>query len=172
MKPLNLLSKEGFMSFKGSLRFRMDLRVLFVSLTLLFTFMASPAWSAGSLIISEFRLRGPGNDQDEYVEIYNDSGVDHTVTSISGSGYAIAASDGVTRCTIPNGTVIPARGHYLCVNSAAYSQGSYPSGNGTTATGDATFTTDIPVNAGIALFNNNTGGGSFTLANRFDAVGS
>jgi hypothetical protein len=40
------------------------------------------------------------------------------------------------------------------------------------ATGDATYTTDIPDNAGIALFNNNTGGGSFSLANRFDAVGS
>jgi hypothetical protein len=53
-----------------------------------------------------------------------------------------------------------------------YSLASYPSGNGTTATGDATYTTDIPDNAGIALFNNNTGGGSFTLANRFDAVGS
>jgi hypothetical protein len=49
---------------------------------------------------------------------------------------------------------------------------SYPAGNGTTATGDATYTTDIPDNAGIALFNNNTGGGSYSLANRFDAVGS
>ena len=96
----------------------------------------------------------------------------HTVAAISGTGYAIAASDGVTRCTIPNGTVIPARGHYLCVNSTMYSLGSYPAGNGTTATGDATYTTDIPDNAGIALFNNNTGGGSFSLANRFDAVGS
>jgi hypothetical protein len=40
------------------------------------------------------------------------------------------------------------------------------------ATGDATYTTDIPDNAGIALFNNNTGGASYSLANRFDAVGS
>jgi hypothetical protein len=78
----------------------------------------------------------------------------------------------VTRCSIPNGTVIPNRGHYLCVNSGAYSLGSYPAGNGTTATGDATYTTDIPDNAGIALFNNNTGGGSYILANRLDAVGS
>jgi len=60
----------------------------------------------------------------------------------------------------------------LCVNSTSYSLGSYPAGNGTTATGDATYTTDIPDNAGIALFNNNTGGGSYTLANRLDAVGS
>jgi hypothetical protein len=128
--------------------------------------------AAGSLIISEFRLRGPSGATDEFIEIYNDSGSSHTVAAISGTGYAIAASDGVTRCSIPNGTVIPARGHYLCVNSATYSLASYPSGNGTTATGDATYTTDIPDNAGIALFNNNTGGGSFSLANRFDAVGS
>jgi hypothetical protein len=126
---------------------------------------------AGSLMISEFRLRGPSGANDEFVEIYNDSGADHTVTALSGTGYAVAASDGVTRCTIPNGTVIPARGHYLCVNAVAYSLGSYPSGSGT-ATGDAPISADIPDNAGIALFNNNTGGASFSLANRFDAVGS
>jgi hypothetical protein len=130
--------------------------------------MAS-VYAAGSLVISEFRLRGPSGANDEFVEIYNDSGSDHTVAAISGSGYAVAASDGVTRCTIPNGTVIPARGHYLCANSTAYSLSSY-------ATADATWTSgvggDIPDNAGIALFNNNTGGGSYSLANRFDAVGS
>ena len=128
--------------------------------------------TAGQLLISEFRLKGPNGVQDEFIEIYNASGADHTVSASSGSGYGIAASDGVTRCSIPNGTVIPNRGHYLCVNSAAYSLGSYPAGNGTTATGDATYTTDITDNAGIALFNNNTGGGSYILANRLDAVGS
>src|SRR2546422_2599183 len=66
--------------------------------------------TAGSLIISEFRLRGPNGANDEFIEIYNDSGADHTVTASSGTGYAIAASDGVVRCTIPNGTIIPARG--------------------------------------------------------------
>jgi hypothetical protein len=128
--------------------------------------------AAGSLIISEFRVRGPNGINDEFIEIYNDNGADHTVAAISGTGYGIAASDGTTRCSIPNGTVIPARGHYLCVNSMGYSLALYPAGNGTTATGDATYTTDIPDNAGIALFNNNSGGGSYTLANRFDAVGS
>jgi hypothetical protein len=128
--------------------------------------------AAGTLLISEFRVRGPNGANDEFIEIYNNSGADHTVAAISGTGYGIAASDGVLRCSIPNGTIIPATGHYLCVNSVGYSLGLYPSGNGTNATGDATYATDIPDNAGIALFNNNTGGGSFTLANRFDAVGS
>src|SRR5262245_39023098 len=128
--------------------------------------------TAGQLLISEFRLRGPSGATDEYIEIYNNAGADHTVTALTGTGYGVAASDGVTRCSIPNGTVIPNKGHYLCVNSVNYSLGSYPAGNGTTATGDATYTTDIPDNVGIALFNNNTGGGSYSLANRLDAVGS
>ena len=128
--------------------------------------------AAGQLIISEFRLRGPNGANDEFIEIYNASGADHTVTAASGTGYGVAASDGVIRCSIPNGTVIPNRGHYLCVNSVGYSLASYPAGNGTTATGDATYTTNIPDNAGIAIFNNNTGGASFSLANRLDAVGS
>jgi len=130
-------------------------------LTLMLADMPS-VFAAGSLIISEFRLRGAAGAQDEFIEIYNDSGVPHTVAAVSGTGYAIAASDGVTRCTIPNGTVIPARGHFLCVG-ATYSL---------VVTGNQTFAVDIPDNAGIALFNNNTGGGSFSLANRFDAVGS
>ena len=128
--------------------------------------------SAGQLVISEFRVRGSNGLNDEFIEIANVSGADHTVAALSGSGYGIAASDGTTRCSIPNGTVIPNRGHYLCVNSVGYSLASYPAGNGTTATGDATYTTDIPDNAGIAIFNNNSGGASYSLANRLDAVGS
>ncbi len=136
------------------------------------TSVNNPTATAGQIIISEFRVRGPSGANDEFIELYNASGADHTVVAASGTGYGVAASDGTTRCSIPNGTIIPNRGHYLCVNSVAYSLASYPAGNGTTATGDATYTTDIPDNAGIALFNNNTGGGSYSLANRLDAVGS
>ena len=122
------------------------------------------------LIISEFRVRGPNGANDEFIEIYNNSGADHTVAG-GGTGYGVAASNGVARCVIPNGTVIPNRGHYLCVNSVGYSLASYPAGNGTTATGDATYTTDIPDNAGIAIFNTSIAA-NFVLANRLDAVGS
>ena len=126
----------------------------------------------GQLIISEFRLRGPNGANDEFIELYNNSGADHTVTSAGPStGYAVAASNGVARCVVPNGTVIPNRGHYLCVNSVGYSLASFPAGNGTTATGDATYTTGIPDNAGIAIFNTSVAA-SFVLANRMDAVGS
>jgi len=159
------------MRFKRYLNGHASSRVLFAALALLFTFAAVPASAAGTLLISEFRVRGPGGASDEFIEIYNNSGADHTVASISGTGYAIAASDGVVRCTIPDGTIIPQNGHYLCTNSTSYSYSAYPAGSGTTATGDATYATDIPDQSGVALFNNNTGGGSFTLANRFDAVG-
>src|SRR6188474_2711175 len=126
--------------------------------------------AAGQLVISEFRVRGPNGLNDEFIEISNNSGADHTVAG-GGTGYAVAASNGVARCVIPNGTVIPNRGHYLCVNSIGYSLASYPAGNGTTATGDATYTTDIPDNAGIAIFNTSIAA-NFNLANRIDAVGS
>ena len=86
-----------------------------------------PTMAEAQLIISEFRVRGPNGANDEFIEIYNNSGADHTVAG-GGTGYAVAASNGVARCVIPNGTVIPNRGHYLCVNSVGYSLASYPAG--------------------------------------------
>ena len=155
-------------SFSG--RRAAAIALAFVGVSGMSAFVAVPDVEA-QLIISEFRLRGPNGASDEFIEVFNNSGADHTVNG-GGAGYGVAASDGVTRCTIPDGTVIPNRGHYLCVNSVGYSLASSPAGNGTTATGDATYTTDIPDNAGIAIFNNDTGGGAYILANRMDAVGS
>lgn len=141
--------------------------------TPLIVFVVRVTGQSGSpLLISEFRVRGPNGANDEFVEIYNNSNSAHVVASSDGSsGYSIAASDGVARCVIPNGTVIPARGHFLCANTIGYSLASYPAGNGTTATPDASFTTNINDNAGIALFStsNNL---NYSLATRFDAVGS
>ena len=143
------------------------------TITFLFLIILSASQTVSAqLIISEFRVRGPNGANDEFIELYNNSGADHTVASAGPStGYAVAASNGVARCVVPNGTVIPNRGHYLCVNSVGYSLASYPAGNGTTATGDATYTTDIPDNAGIAIFNTSVAA-NFVLANRLDAVGS
>ncbi|MDT7603694.1 MAG: hypothetical protein QOF61_1691 [Acidobacteriota bacterium] len=134
---------------------------------------AVPATTAGQLIISEFRLRGPSGANDEFIELYNTTVSTLTTQSADASaGLAVAASDGTARCVVPNGTSIPAHGHFLCANSVAYSISGYPAGNGTTATANLTYTTDIPDNAGIAIFNNSTGGASFSTANRLDAVGS
>jgi hypothetical protein len=119
------------------------------------------------LVISEFRLRGALGANDEFVEIYNTSASPHTVLSSDGSGgYGLAASDGSVRFFIPNGTIIPARGHYLGVNNTAvtgYSLASY-------AAGDNTYVTDIPDNTGIALFTTAVFA-NFSAATRIDSVG-
>lgn len=140
---------------------------------------AIPPTVAGQLIISEFRVRGPNGADDEFIELYNTTSSALTVQAADASaGLGVAASDGVVRCTVPNGTVIPARGHYLCANAGfpnpgtRYSLSAYPSGNNgvtaTTATPDATYTIGINDNVGIALFNSAI---TFNLANRLDAVG-
>ena len=96
------------------------------STTLLFLILLSASQTVSAqLIISEFRVRGPAGANDEFIELYNNSGADHTVAG-GGTGYAVAASNGVARCVIPNGTVIPNRGHYLCVNSVGYSLAPRP----------------------------------------------
>ena len=139
-----------------------------------FTVVTGPF--AGDVLISEFRLRGPGGANDEFIELYNNTDTPLAVATTDGSsGWALAASDGVIRFIIPNGTLIPAHGHFLGVNSAAYSLSDYPAGNAdsepTTAEGDATYTTDIPDNAGIAIFRTSDTA-NFSTATRLDAVGS
>lgn len=135
--------------------------------TLLAVLMAAPA--GAQLIISEFRQRGVGGDNDEFIEIHNSSPIPHTVAG-GGGGYAVVASDGAVRGVIPNGVVIPGKGHYLLANPAAYSLSNYPAGPNATALADNVYFTDIPNNAGIAIFNTNVPA-DFTLANRLDAVG-
>jgi hypothetical protein len=144
----------------------------FVAAASVLLFVTSGRTSSSPLVISEFRFRGPNGASDEFVEIYNNTDTDHTVTSSDGSsGYALAASDGIVRFISPNGAIIPARGHFLGINSVAYSLAGYPAGNATTATGNASYTSDISDNAGVALFKTSNSA-AFTLANRLDAVGS
>ena len=122
----------------------------------------------GEVLISEFRLRGVGGAFDEFIELYNNTNSAITVDTADGSaGWTLAAllPNGITAVPvflIPNGTVIPARGHYLAVNKA-YSLSSF-------AIGDLTYSTDIADHSGIALFRtaNET---NFTLGYRINAVG-
>lgn len=125
------------------------------------------------LKISEFRLSGANGVGDEFIEVLNDSPTPTTVISVDGTaGFAIVASDGITRCIIPNGTVIGPYRHFLCTNSSGYSLAGYAAGAGSTATGDATYVTGIADGAGVALFRTALGGAAFSLSNRLDAVGS
>jgi len=125
-----------------------------------------PSTTAGQLVISEFRTNGPGGPNDEFVELYNTTAAPLVVqASDESSGLGVVASDGNLRCTVPNGTVIPTNGHYLCVNNSGAGSSPTISSSGP----DATFTTDIPTDAGIAIFNSTS---TFSFATRLDAVGS
>jgi predicted extracellular nuclease len=159
------------------------------------------AQAAGSLIISEFRFRGPGSDgdvgpvfggneaegdpaepgtpqdNDEFVELYNNTDSDIVVSTLDGSpGWAVVASDGVTRFIIPNGTVIPARGHFLGAN-AGYSLEFYalpdeiilPSDPNPDPTPNR-YSQEIPDGSGIALFST-ADPANYTLGTRLDAAG-
>lgn len=96
----------------------------------------TPTVQPGQVIISELRERGPGTGptpnpaEDEFVEIYNNTNQSITVQAVDAStGWGVTAQDGIVRCIIPNGTTIPARGHFLCANTDGYSLSGYPSGN-------------------------------------------
>jgi hypothetical protein len=127
---------------------------------------APPTANAGDLVISEFRFHGPAgvsSATDEFIEIYNRTGANFAVAATDGPGFSVAASDGVVRCVIPNGTIIPVRGHFLCANSAGYSLGLF-------ATPDASYSADIPDADGIALYRTAVTS-NFSVSTRLDAVG-
>lgn len=154
------------------------------------------AQAAGSLIISEFRFRGPGapaaapvgggeeaggpnvvtvQDQDEFIEFYNNTDSDITVATLDNSpGWALVASDGVTRFIIPNGTIIPARTHFLATGPG-YSLNDYAQGDNVILPGDTGtpvnfYAQEIPDGSGIALFGT-ADPSNYTSANRLDAAG-
>jgi hypothetical protein len=121
----------------------------------------------GTLIISELRTRGPAGDGDDFVELYNNTGSPLTVNDPSGGYGVFKLGAGCTDTpvlvgTVPNGTVIPARGHYLLVGSA-YSLGS-------SAAGDLVMTSDIEDDRNVALFST-ANVAEIASANRLDAVG-
>jgi hypothetical protein len=99
----------------------------------------APAPTAGQVIISELRLRGPAGVEDEFIELYNNTDSQIVVRAAdSSNGWSVVLSAGQVTgpvFTIPNGTIIPARGHLLGANEDGYSLCNYPSGNGTGGTG-------------------------------------
>src|SRR6185295_7986889 len=85
--------------------------------------VSSPV-SAGDVLISQFRLRGPQGAKDEFIELYNNTNADITV---GGAGWTLGQVDGAgnpaTIATIPNGTLLRARGYFLIVNDATPATG-------------------------------------------------
>jgi hypothetical protein len=124
---------------------------------------------AGAILISELRTSGPGGAGDDFVEIYNNSDSAHVVSATDGSsGYGLfkmGATCGdapVLIGVIPNGTTIPARGHYLFVGSA-YSLAGY-------SAGDQTMSSDIENDRNVGIFSTSVLG-NISTASRLDAVG-
>ena len=129
---------------------------------------------AGAILISEIRTFGPGGAGDDFVEVYNNSNSPVTVAASDASaGWGIvrmgaACTDTpVLIGTIPNGTVIPARGHYLVVGSQ-YSLANY--GGTGAAAGNLTMTSDLPENGNVGIFNT-ANVLNLSVVTRLDAVG-
>jgi photosystem II stability/assembly factor-like uncharacterized protein len=126
--------------------------------------------SPGQVIITEFRLRGGVGANDEYVELYNNTNSNITVSTSDGSdGWALDGPVGATRVNIgvvPVGTVIPARGHYL-LSASSFSLNAR-------ATGDFFYSTTsangLDDNSGVALYATSNRA-NFSPGNRLDAAG-
>lgn len=132
---------------------------------------------AGATLISELRAFGPGggNDvSDDFVEVYNNSNSPVTVTASDASaGWGVyTTTSGCNSAplllgTIPNGTVIPAHGHYLLVGTN-YSLADY--GGTGAAAGDLTLLADLSSNGNVAIFSTSDASNLSTVT-RLDAVG-
>lgn len=97
-----------------------------------------------SVVISEFRTRGPNGGNDEFVELYNksDAAIDISGWKIKGSNNTGSVS---TRVTVSANTSLPAHKHFLVTNVNA----SF--GYSGTRAGNQTYTLGIADNGGIAL---------------------
>ena len=130
--------------------------------------------TAGTFLISELRTTGPGGSTDDFVEFYNNTNSPLTVASSDASaGYGIykmgasCADTPVLVGTIPNGTVIPARGHYLAVGTG-YTLANY--GGTGAAAGNVTLSSDIETDRNVAVFST-ANVVAISSASRLDAVG-
>ena len=99
--------------------------------------------SAG-IVISEFRTRGPGGGNDEFIEIWNNSGI-----AVAIGGYTLRGSNNAgvnsVRATVPAAVVLGAGCYYLFTNSAT--TGGYSG----LVPGNTTFATGITDDGGIAI---------------------
>ena len=130
--------------------------------------------SPGTFLISELRTSGPVGPNDDFVEFYNNTNSPLTVTASDASaGFGLFKMGATCSDTpvligiIPNGTTIPARGHYLAVGTS-YSLANY--GGTGAAAGNLTLTSDIENDRNVAVFST-ANIVNISSANRLDAVG-
>src|SRR5262249_7141800 len=94
-----------------------------------------------TLVISEFRTRGPNGASDEFIEIYNKSDVPVALGGLKIKGSSNSGTI-ATRLTIVSGRSIPAHAHFLATNASGYSGHVSP---------DQTFSSGIADDGGIAI---------------------
>jgi alpha-amylase len=162
-----------------------------------FTATQPTAVAAGEVLISEFRLDGPNGVADQFIELYNNTNQPITVGATDGSaGWAVGLAYTCRICgnvppeppnehiltyaVIPNGTVIPARGHVLWTNtfSGQFSQGYSLNDYGGAGRGAGDFSGNVyleidgndDVFDGLALFTS-ANQSNWSLSTRLDAVG-
>ena len=115
---------------------------LALAITLISISFLAPSTDAVSttVVISEFRTRGPNGGNDEFVEIYN---LSSTPVNISGWRLRASSATGSTsnRATIPNNVTLQPGCHYLLTNT----------GYSGTVAGDQTYSTGITDGGGIAI---------------------
>jgi hypothetical protein len=132
----------------------------------------------GAILISELRTSGPAGAGDDFVEVYNNADAPHTVNDGSGimdaaHGYGLfkmgagCSAVPVLIGVIPNGTVLPGRGHYLFVGSA-YSLANY--GGSGVAAGDQALGQDVENDASVGIFST-ASPLELSAMTRLDAVG-
>lgn len=134
------------------------------------------------VVISEFRFRGPtfnpagfvNGARDEYIELYNNSGSPLTINSGDGSsGWSVAylnsaGTVATIAAVIPNGTVIPAQGHYLLTNEPGSGAGNYTL-TPYAASDQMYGSIDIPDDSAIGLFQTSNPA-NLLAVNKVDAV--
>jgi predicted extracellular nuclease len=102
------------------------------------------AQSTTSLVISEFRTRGPLGGNDEFVEVFNP-----TAAAVDISGWKIRGSNASgtigDRATFPAGTTLGPQCYFLVTNATA------STGYSGSVAGNLTYTTGITDDGGLAL---------------------
>ena len=122
------------------------------------------------LVISEFRVRGPNGANDEFIEIYNNSGADHTVAA---RGPATASRPRTGRRAASSRTDSHSEPRPLPLREQRrLFAGVYPAGNGTTPPATPPTRPTFRTTPASRSSTTTAAAATSSLANRLDAVGS
>jgi len=83
-----------------------------------------PPLNAGEVLISEFRLSGPGGAEDDFIEFYCNRDTDCDISGTSLRAYDPTQAGDFT-LTFPGQTIIPARHYLLVADSRGYTLVDY-----------------------------------------------